>query len=165
MAWNYTRDESSSFETRIPEGKHRIRIKVADKTVSSTGNDMLTLKFEVSGYKGLIYHHIVFLQDRPEITNRNLTQFFDSFKDIPDGDFNTQHWIGKVGACVVKHEEWNGSVNAKVKSFIHANNQTDLPAWVEPPASDGSGSSSSSSSGSGNDFINVPDGLISELPF
>lgn len=156
MAWNYTRDESGSgFETRIPEGKHRIRIKGAEKTVSSSGNDMLTLQFEVSGYKGMIFHHIVFLQDRPQITNRNLTQFFDAFKDIPDGDFNTANWIGKVGACTVKHEEYNGNINAKVDRFIPADKQGDLPAWVEP---DGD-------SAGGNDFINVPDGLIEEMPF
>lgn len=164
MAWNYTRDESSSFETKIPEGAHRIRIKVADKTISSTGNDMLTLKFEVSGHKGLIYHHIVFLKDRPEITNRNLTQFFDSFKDIPDGDFDTSHWIGKVGAAQIKHEEWNGNVNAKVNWFIHRDKQSDLPAWVEPDNNNGGGNTSGGASG-GNDFVNIPDNLVEELPF
>ena len=160
MAWNYSREENSSFSTKIPEGKHRIRIKVADKTVSSSGNDMLTLKFEVSGYKGLIYHHIVFLKDRPEITNRNLTQFFDSFKDIPDGDFNTANWIGKVGAAQIKHEEYNGNVNAKVNYFIHRDKQGDLPAWVEPE-----NDFTDSSAASGNDFVNVPEGLVDELPF
>ena len=34
-----------------------------------------------------------------------LTQFFDSFKDNEDGDFNMMKWIGKVGACQVKHDE------------------------------------------------------------
>ena len=99
--------------------------------MSKSGNDMLALQFDVSGYNTSLYHYIVFLQDKPEITNRNLTQFFDSFKDIPDGDFDTSHWIGKVGACTVKHEEYNDNVNAKVGYFISADKQGDLPPWQE----------------------------------
>lgn len=157
MSWSYSREETS-FVTKVPEGKHRIRIKYAEKAVSKTGNDMLALQFEVSGYDVILYHYIVFLADRPEITNRNLTQFFDSFKDIDDGDFDVSHWIGKVGACTVKHEEYNGNVNAKVGRFIEADKQADLPAWVEP--NNGSGSMSDS-----NGFLNVPDGVVEELPF
>lgn len=128
--WQYKREEQV-FEP-IPEGAHRIRIKSADKAVSSSGNDMIAFQFEVSGYNSLLYHYIVFLDDKPEITNRNLTQFFDSFKDIPDGDFNMANWIGKVGACVVKHDEYNGQKNAKVRYFLKAEKQADLPQWKEP---------------------------------
>lgn len=135
--WDYKREEQV-FET-IPEGAHRIRIKSADKAISSTGNDMIAFQFEVSGYNSLIYHYIVFLDDRPEITNRNLTQFFDSFKDIPEGDFNMRNWIGKVGACVVKHDEYNGSKTAKVRYFLKVEKQIDLPPWQEPNNGAGSG--------------------------
>lgn len=128
--WDYKREEQT-FEP-IPEGAHRIRIKSADKAVSMSGNDMIAFQFEVSGYNSLIYHYIVFMDDRPEITNRNLTQFFDSFKDIPEGDFNMANWIGKVGACVVKHEEYNGTKSAKIRYFLKAEKQADLPAWKEP---------------------------------
>jgi len=131
MAWQYQREENSNFTTNIPEGKHRIRIKSAEKAVSKSGNDMLALQFDVSGYNTSLYHYIVFLQDKPEITNRNLTQFFDSFKDIPDGEFDTSKWIGKVGACTVKHEEYNDNINAKVDKFIPADKQGDLPPWQE----------------------------------
>ena len=129
MAWNYTREESNSFTTNIPEGAHRIRIKSAEKQVSKTGNDMLVLQFDVSGYKSTIYHYIVFLQDKPQITNRNLTQFFDAFKDIPEGELDMSKWVGAVGACMVKHEEYNGNINAKVDKFIPASEQGNLPAW------------------------------------
>lgn len=128
--WNYQRDDTSGYQI-IPEGKHRIRIKSAEKAVSKSGKDMLALQFDVSGYSSLLYHYIVFMPDRPEITNRMLTQFFDSFKDIKDGDFNTQNWIGKVGACTVKHEEYNGNTSAKIGYFIHADKQADLPAWKD----------------------------------
>lgn len=130
MSWNYQREEPH-FEP-VPEGKHRIRIKSAEKAISKNGNDMLALQFEVSACNATLYHYIVFLNDRPEITNRMLTQFFDSFKDIKDGDFNTDHWIGKVGACLVSHEDdGQGGKRARLKYFIKADRQDDLPPWRE----------------------------------
>ena len=145
MAWKYTREESTGFEV-LPEGQYRIRIKSADKAVSKSGNDMLALQFDVSGSNAVLYHYIVFMSDRPEITNRMLTQFFDSFKGIPEGDFNMKNWIGQVGACKVKHEDYNGNPQAKIHYFIHKDKQGDLPAWIEPkkntddtPASAGGG--------------------------
>lgn len=158
MSWSYQREESSGFNTNIPEGKHRIRIKEAGKAISKSGNDMLTLQFEVSGYNSLLYHYITFMNDKPEITNRMLTQFFDSFKGIPEGDFDTSHWIGKVGACTVKHEEYNGNTNAKVGYFIPADKQDELPPWkgddapAQPPVDE-------------NGFMKVPEGAEGELPF
>ena len=131
MAWQYAREETK-FEV-LPEGKYRIRIKSVDKAISkASGNDMITLQFEVSGSNAVLYHYITFLNDRPEITNRMLTQFFDSFKDIPEGDFDMLNWIGKVGACVVKHQPYNGDMTAKISYFIKADKQDDLPPWQEP---------------------------------
>ena len=130
MAWKFKREETK-FEV-LPEGVYRVRIKSADKAVSKNGNDMLVLQFEVSGSKTILYHYIVFMNDRPEITNRMLTSFFDSFKDIEEGDFNMQNWIGKVGAVKVKHDEYNGNTTARISYFIHKDKQADLPNWIEP---------------------------------
>ena len=129
MSWSYKREEQK-FEP-IPEGIHRIRIKSAEKAMSKNGNDMLALQFDVSGRSQTLYHYIVFLDDRPEITNRMLTQFFDSFADIPEGDFDMRKWIGKVGACKVKHEEYNGNMQAKISYFVSVDKQKDLPPWKE----------------------------------
>lgn len=155
MSWNYSREESSGFSTNIPEGRHRIRIASADKAVSKKGNDMLALKFDVSGYNTQLYHYITFMNDKPEITNRMLTQFFDSFKDIPDGEFDTSKWIGKVGACTVKHEEYNGNINAKVGYFIPADKQGDLPNWKE---ADGTETDKDG-------FMKLPEGGGEEMPW
>lgn len=127
MAWDYQRTERQ-FE-QIPEGRYRIRIKSAEKAVSKNGNDMLALQFDVSGSTQILYHYIVFLDDRPEITNRMLTQFFDSFKDIEDGDFNMNNWIGKVGACQVKHDD---DGRARLHYFLGVKQQESLPNWREP---------------------------------
>ena len=153
MSWEYKREEQQ-FQP-IPVGKHRIRIKSAEKAQSNSGNDMLALQFDVSGYNSTLYHYITFLKDKPEITNRMLTSFFDSFKDIPEGEFDTSKWVGKVGACVVKHEEYNGNTNARISYFVKADKQDDLAPWKEP---DGSATVATDADG----FINV-DSDIEEL--
>lgn len=131
MSWEYQRnDQKPAFEL-IPEGEHRVRVRSAEKAVSSKGRDMIVLQLDVSGYDSLLYYYIVFRPDRPEITNRTLTQFFDSFKNIKEGDCDLEHWIGKVGAVKVKHEEYNGETRAKVHYFIDVGKQEKLPPWRE----------------------------------
>ena len=130
MSWSYTREETK-FEL-LPEGVYRVRIKAADKAVSSAGNDMLIVQLEVSGSKKVLYKYIVFIEDKPQIANGQLTQIFDSFKDIKEGDLDTSHWIGKVGAAKIKHEEYNGEMREKISYFIRAEKQSDLPNWVDP---------------------------------
>lgn len=125
--WQYKREEQQ-FE-QVPVGKHRIRIKSAEKAISkASGNDMLALQFEVSGMPNILYHYIVFLADRPEITNRRLTNFFDAFPGIAEGDFDMSHWIGKVGACEVK-QDINDPERTRISYFIRADRQEELPPW------------------------------------
>ena len=137
MAWDYHREEQH-FEP-LPEGKYRIRIKAVEKAMSQNGNDMLVFQFEVSGSNKILYHYLVFLNDRPEITNGKLTQFFDSFKDIKDGDFDILNWVGKVGACMIKHEVYNGEKRERISYFIKADKQGDLPPWQEGVPTAGTG--------------------------
>ena len=128
MAWEYKREERK-FEV-LKEGRYRVRIKSAEKAISKTsGNDMLVIQLEVSGSTKVLYHYIVFMPDREEVTNRMLTQFFDSFSGIPEGDFNMNNWIGKVGAVMIKHEEYNGNMKERISYFISADKQDDLPPW------------------------------------
>lgn len=130
MSWDFKREERKY--TVIPEGDYRVRINSAEKAVSKSGKDMLIIKMDVSGRSELLFDYIVFLPDRPEITNRRLTQLFDSFAGIAEGDFNTASWTGKVGAVHVKHEDYNGNPSAKVGYYISAAKADRLPAWQEP---------------------------------
>ena len=129
MAWQFKREEAK-FE-QIPEGIHRIRIKSVEAKKSKNGNDMLEFQFEVSGYNLLLYNYITFLNDKPEITNRMLTQFFDAFAGIKEGDFKFSHWIGQVGACMVKKDK-DDPDKTRLSYFINADKQSGLPPWVEP---------------------------------
>lgn len=160
MAWSYQREERE-FE-QIPEGRYRIRIKSADKAISKSGNDMLVLQFEVSGQNQILYHYIVFLDDRPEITNRMLTQFFDSFAGIAEGDFNMGNWIGKVGACQVKHDDsYDGKPRAKIQYFLNASQAKELPMWVEPSNSQGAPKPQPKADADG--FMKIPDGDLPDF--
>lgn len=112
MDWNYTPEESS---TPIPEGRYQVCIEDVEKTQSKAGNDMLKIKLIVGGTNNRrIWNHIVFLPDRPEITNRMLTQFFDAF-GIDRGNFNLSEYVGKIGGCQIKHDE---SGRAQVHYFL-----------------------------------------------
>lgn len=129
MGWVFQREEQT-FE-QVPVGTHRIRVASVEATQSKAGNDMLVIKFDVSGCDTQLWHFITFLNDRPEITNRMLTSFFDSFKDIPEGNFKFSTWQGKVGACMVK-EDKNDPSKTRLSYFISADKQGDLPPWKEP---------------------------------
>ena len=128
MDWKFERQDDS-FEV-VPVGTHRVRIEGVEKAISQNGNDMLVLELAVSNYKSHIWDYIVFLADKPEITNAKLTKLFDSF-GIEDGDFNTANWIGKAGACVTKLDEYDGKEKAKVNYYIHKRKQVDLPPFVD----------------------------------
>ncbi len=157
MAWEYKREERDYQQ--LPVGDFRIRIASATKEVSKAGNEMLSFKFDVSGSNLKLFHHITFLKDRKELTNQKLTEFFDSFKSIKEGDFDTSHWVGAVGACRVKHDEDD---KAKISYFIKADRQDKLPAWKEPENATKGSQMPDIPEG---EFMNVPESIKDDLPF
>lgn len=123
MAWQFKREETEFEE--LAEGRYRVMIVDAEMAVSKSGNDMLVIKMQVSGMKRNLWNYITFLDDRPEITNRMLTQFFDSF-GIDDGNFNLKSYLGKIGGCQVKHDQ---DGRARVQYFLNKKQQENLPPW------------------------------------
>ena len=130
--WNFNSNdyEEQSFKP-IPVGDHRVRISSAEEQTSNSGNQMIKLVLNVSGYNSTIWHFIVFMPDNQKLTNQKLGELWNSF-GIPQGNFNLQEWVGKVGAAKVKHEDYNGEPNAKIAYFINKDRQDKLPAWKEP---------------------------------
>lgn len=133
--WNYDSSQysESNFQL-IPEGDHRCRIEeVTEKTFKSKKNG-LEITLTISGYNSRVWFYLVFNPDNPEQTNQNIGSIFNSF-GIADHNLNHYPtWVGKVGACRIKHEEWQGEKSAKVKFFISQANaqKKNLPAWKEP---------------------------------
>ena len=130
--WNFNAEEyeESSFKP-IPVGDHRMRVASAEEQTSQSGNQMIKLVLEVSGYSATIWHFLVFMPDNQKLTNQKLGEFWNSF-GIPQGNFNLQSWVGKVGAGKVGHKEYNGSTSAKVSYFISKDRQEKLAPWQEP---------------------------------
>jgi hypothetical protein len=133
MKWNFDAsqyDPNKSFEL-IPVGDHRVRIETVEEQISkNTGYEMFKLTLSASGYGSKLFHYVVFMPDRPEITNQNLGTIFDSF-GIQQGNMNIYEWQGKVGAARVKHEQYDGKPQAKIAYFLLRSKQDDLPPWQE----------------------------------
>lgn len=144
--------EEKNYEP-IPAGDYRIRVENAEETVSkSSGNDMVKLTFAVSGKSAKLFFYLVIDPADEKKTNQRFGTFWDSF-GIPFGNSDPQSWIGKVGACRVIHEDYQGEPQAKVKYLINRKKQTALPAWVEPSAN---GSGSTAQNGTPQGYYNAP---------
>ena len=102
--WNFNASdyEEQGFKP-IPMGDHRVRIASAEEQISNSGRQMIKLVLEVSGYHSTIWHFIVFMNENQKLTNQKLGELWNSF-GIPQGNFNLNTWVGKVGAAKVKHE-------------------------------------------------------------
>lgn len=155
ISWNFNADDyqEQSFAP-IPVGDHRVRIRDAEETTSQKGNDMIKLTLDVSGHSSTLWFYLVFMPDNPQMVNQRLGQIFSSFGITP-GDLNVENWKGKVGACRVKHEKYNGEDQAKVSYFLSKEKQEQLPPWSDPAGR-------ASVTGGGNFAPVVDDG---DLPF
>ena len=130
--WNFNADDYKENDfAPIPVGDHRVRIRDAEETVSKNGNDMIKLTLDVSGHNSTLWFYLVFMPDNPQMVNQKLGQIFSSFGITP-GDMNTENWKGCVGACRVKHEQYNGETQARVAYFLSKEKQEQLPPWSDP---------------------------------
>jgi hypothetical protein len=124
-----TNEEETYDRYLIPEGVHSVRIMNAYKARSGKGHDMIVIQLEVKGYVARLYYYIPFIDGQEEITNRRISQFFDSFQNIRNGDCDMSHWIGRVGACRVRHEAWQSETRAVIQYFIPADECVNIPPW------------------------------------
>ena len=129
MAWEYKHVEDDREFPLIPVGRYRVVIVGAEKAVSQRGNDMLVIKMQVSGYSSNVWAYIPFLDDRPEVTNRILTQMFECFA-IDEGNFDLNSYLGKAGGIAIKHDEFDGKPVAKFHYFLRRKAVNELPPFV-----------------------------------
>lgn len=132
LNWDFNENEveERSFEL-VPATRHRVRIESAEEYKSQKGNDTIKVVLQVSGHASRLFHYITFMPDNTKLTNTMLAEFWDSF-GIQRGNLAVNTWANKVGACKVKHEDYNDEPSAKVSYFIKKADQDKLPAWEEP---------------------------------
>lgn len=107
-----------SFQ-RAAEGIHSVKIATAEVKQSSSGNDMIVVAFEVT--KGVDKGARVF-ENFPIVDNSlwKLKGLLQAIGMKADGklQLDTDKLIGKVCSINVKHEEYNGSLRARVESIM-----------------------------------------------
>lgn len=120
--WDSYQRESNGRDNSALIGKRRCVIVGAEETVSNAGNPMIVIKVRPSGCNFSVTTWLV----KNEHFNHNATQFFDCFKEIPDGDFNLLSWIGAEGAADFGEDE-KGYL--KVKWWVDAVKAQSLPPF------------------------------------
>ena len=128
--WNF---DASMYEEQdfsiIPAGDHRVRITDVEEKTFRSGNEGYEITLAVNGFNSKLWFYLVLDQADPKKTNQRIGDFFNSFAITTSQLGNGKQWIGKVGAVRVKHEEYNGSMSAKVAYVINRKNQDKLEPW------------------------------------
>ena len=121
-AWDdYQREERE--ESAKVTGRLRCVIVDVEETESKTsGLPMIIVSVRPSGTVFKVKSYIV----KNEHFNRNMTQFFDAFSEIPDGCFDFLTWIGCEGAAMFDLDD-RGYM--KVKYWIDAVRAESLPPY------------------------------------
>ena len=132
--WKFNADDYKENDFKpLDPGDYRVRIAEAEETTAkSSGNDMIKLTLDVSGHASRLWYYLVLSPDNPQRVNQKLGQIFSSFGITP-GDMNVANWVGKVGACRTKHDQYNGETKAVVSYFLSKEKQETLPPWQEAP--------------------------------
>jgi hypothetical protein len=133
--WNYNPNQ---YEERdfsiIPEGNYRVRISDVVEKVFRSGNEGYEITLDVAGRNNKLWFYLVLNKQNEKQTNQNLGSFFNCFGITVPIMGNGKQWIGKVGGVKVKHEEYNGGMQAKVQYLLSKSKQDELPPWHNPAA-------------------------------
>ena len=142
VRWNYDPNNVTTSFEMVPEGVHRVRIAKAedDKPTSKTGEPMITLTLDVSGYNGTLKFWIPFLSAKPGITNARLKEMAEGLGcqvDDGQGGVPFKTWIGKIGVVEVEHvpqQKDPSKMAAQIKRVIPfaEARELSLPNWQEP---------------------------------
>ena len=115
---DYKREERK----QIKPGNHRCVIVDAEQTESQSGNEMIIVTVRPSGSDIEIKKYIV---DGPYF-NRNMTELFDAFPEIGEGNFNLLTWVGCEGAAKFVLDE---NDYLKVRRFLRPDEAENLPPF------------------------------------
>ena len=112
------REESAKVTGRL-----RCVIVEAEETTSkASGLPMIVVTVKPSGCNFKVKNYIV----KNENFNRNMTDFFDTFPSIGEGNFDFLTWVGAMGAANFGEDE-RGYL--KIKWWVTADKANSLPPF------------------------------------
>ena len=120
MSWDYSREEGEP-RTKLT-GKQRVVITAAEEGISKAGNPMIIVTIRPSGVKFTLKNFIV----KNDNFNRNMTEFFDAFPEIEEGNFDFFTWVGAEGAVMLREDE-NGYL--KIRRWLPPSQVVNLPPF------------------------------------
>lgn len=128
--WNFDPSQYTEQDFAIiPVGDHRVRIFDVSERTFNSGNEGYEITLSVNGYNSKLWYYLVLDKSDPKKTNQRIGDFFNSFGITEFSLGSGRQWVGKVGAVRVKHEEYNGSMTAKVAYVINRKKQEKLAPW------------------------------------
>lgn len=123
--WNYAREERPEAKTGI----QRCVIVSAEEGMTKGNAEKgiapapkIILKVKQSGSGIICAKHIV----KGEWFNKTMTEVFDSFPEIEEGDFTLPTWVGAEGAAFYKTDN-NGYLD--IAYFVSPKRAADLPPF------------------------------------
>ena len=121
-AWDDYKREEREEQAKVT-GRLRCVIVDVEETESKTsGLPMIVVSVRPSGTVFKVKSYIV----KNDHFNRNMTQFFDAFPEIGDGNFNFIEWIGCEGAAMFDLDE---KCYMRVKYWLDAVRAESLPPY------------------------------------
>ena len=113
---------------KLKDGAYSVQIACAEKTKSRAGHDMIVLRLNVYGTFHTINHYIVFMENKPDLTGRQIREVMECF-DIEKGDTTLSNWTGKTGGVIIKNEPYNGKMMPKIDRLLTKKEQEPLPKF------------------------------------
>ena len=108
----------SSVPSRDPldEGLYELTVAKAEETVSSTGNPMIKVEFDVAGFEGRkLWDNFVLI----EKTLWKVKEFFDAVGLDTEAivEMDVAELIGSTVKAKVFQEEYNGDIQNRIKKY------------------------------------------------
>ena len=131
--WTYdpSQYQEKHFEL-IPAGDYRARIEEVTEKTFKSGKSGYEITLAINGYYSKMWYYLVLDPSNVAQTNQRIGDFFNSFGITSPAMGTGKQWVGNVGAVRIKHEEYQGDMQAKVAYCISRSRQEKLAPWQNP---------------------------------